>query len=72
MATTSAGIHCRTTSAIRIRVTIVVTIRITAGAAVTDAMPVADATEAGGAKVADERVVKVETDATVETAIGGA
>lgn len=81
-----AGIRCRTTSAIRIRVITVVTIRITEVAAGTgtnamDGMPViemvdvmvTDATVAGGATVADVTLAaKVANTVTVVAMIGAA
>jgi hypothetical protein len=85
LATISAGIHCHTTSAILIRVTTGVTIRTTVAADVItamDATPVADemvdvmvtdATEAGGAMVADVTdAVKVASGLTVEKVTGAA
>lgn len=85
LATISAGIRCRTTSAIRIRVITGVTIRTTVAADVIIAMDVmrvvdemvdvmvTDATEAGGATVADVTdAVRVENGLTVETVTGEA
>lgn len=80
-----AGIRCRTTSAIRIRVITVVTIRITevagTGTNAMDVMPVietvdvmvTDATVAGGATVADVTLAaKVANTVTVVAMIGAA